>query len=227
MRFIIKEQPYEQLLAAGELRYERDGIPTGAVEQWRLTSAVDGYRFLRVDLDARDAASGNSSLFHATLNPAGRCEGVKYRFWGQGLIVSGTLVLEDDGLVNGREVNGQRHEDVVDLEPGTAFWFPASIGLSLLMPLADGTHSAVTLSSATDDPAQAMAAQRHTISLTTLPTDAVQLMGNRVDSRPRQVAWSDQTRTLWLDDTGWPIRMARNDGLSAVETRLRRITNPA
>ena len=71
MRFIIHELPYERPLLAGRLRYERDGQPTGAIEFWRLTDAVDGYRFLRVDLDARDAASGRSWLYHATLDAAG------------------------------------------------------------------------------------------------------------------------------------------------------------
>ena len=71
MRFIIHELPYERPLLSGRLRYERDGVPSGAVESWRLTAAVDGYRFLRVDVDAREAPSGRSWLYHLTLNPAG------------------------------------------------------------------------------------------------------------------------------------------------------------
>lgn len=92
MRFIIHEMPYERPLLAGRLRYERDGVPTGAVELWRITNAVDGYRFLRVDLDAREAESGRSSLYHVTLNPAGRPEQLKFRLWGNGPEVSGSLV---------------------------------------------------------------------------------------------------------------------------------------
>ncbi|MGB4873356.1 MAG: hypothetical protein WBP47_25115 [Candidatus Promineifilaceae bacterium] len=42
MRFIIKEQSYEQVIAAGQYRYERDGRATGAVEHWRLTAVTDG-----------------------------------------------------------------------------------------------------------------------------------------------------------------------------------------
>ncbi len=72
MRFIIHQLPYERPIVAGQLRYERDGAPTGAVEQYRLTAAVDGYRFLRVDLDARTAPSGRSTLYHLTLNPDGQ-----------------------------------------------------------------------------------------------------------------------------------------------------------
>ena len=50
MRFIIHEQGYERLVAAGQLRYARDGEATGTRELWRLTMAVAGYQFLRVGL---------------------------------------------------------------------------------------------------------------------------------------------------------------------------------
>ncbi len=60
MRFIVHEQAYEKPIAAGQLRYERDGRATGAIESWRLTRAVEGYEILRVDLDARTAESGHS-----------------------------------------------------------------------------------------------------------------------------------------------------------------------
>ena len=53
MRFIVKEQDYEKPIGAGLMRYELDGVPTGAVEHWRLTEATEGYEVLRVDLDAR------------------------------------------------------------------------------------------------------------------------------------------------------------------------------
>lgn len=224
MRFIIKEQPYEQLLAAGELRYERHGRATGTVEQWRLTTAVDGYRFLRVDLDAREGESGHSWLYHATLNPHGRAEMLKIRFWGSGLNVEGNLVLEDDAVVNGRTVNATRHEDVLALAPGYAFWFPSSIGLGLLAELS-GPHTAVTLNTATDTPAGVMGLVETAVDLQTGPPEPVRIMGKPVDARPLTVRWSDQTRTIWLDAHDWPIQMRRDDGLTAVETRLRRVNN--
>ena len=56
MRYLLKEQPYERPLAAGTLVYEREfGMP-GVLEHWRLTEALDGYRFFRIDLDERAAA---------------------------------------------------------------------------------------------------------------------------------------------------------------------------
>jgi hypothetical protein len=33
------------------------------------------------------------------------------------------------------------------------------------------------------------------------------------------IRWADQARTIWLDAGGWPVQMARHDGLTAVETQ--------
>lgn len=224
MRFIIKEQPYEQLLAAGELRYERNGRATGSVEQWRLTEAVDGYTFLRVDLDARAGESGNSWLYHATLNPAGRCEMLKYRFWGQGPVVEGNLVLEDDAAVNGRSVDHIRYEDVLALAPGYAFWFPSSVGLGLLAGRS-GAHPAVTLDATVAPDAPQSAFSLHATAVTVQPGAPATLavMGSATAVRPLIIRWAGHTRTLWLDDHDWPLQMQRDDGLTAVETRLRRV----
>ena len=81
MRFLLREQAYEKPMAAGKLRYESSAGPTGAVEAWRLSAVEGDYRFLRVDLDAREAASGNSYIFHLTLNGQNRPERLQFRLW--------------------------------------------------------------------------------------------------------------------------------------------------
>jgi hypothetical protein len=91
MRFIIHEQPYEKVVAAGELRYEQEGVTTGAVEHWRLTTAVDSYQFLRIDLDARSAPSGQSTLYHLVLNENGRPERLRFRQWSGEHKIAGNL----------------------------------------------------------------------------------------------------------------------------------------
>ena len=124
MRFIIREQPYEKPIMAGEYRYELDGKTTGAVEKWRLTAAAEGYRFLRVDLDARAAASGHTYLYHALLNADGQVEWLKYRFWTQeagGLQMTGDVILESDSVSATRTVNGKVSEQVLDLPTGYRF----------------------------------------------------------------------------------------------------------
>jgi hypothetical protein len=49
------------------------------------------------------------------------------------------------------------------------------------------------------------------------------------DQGPIQLFWENQHCTIWLDSCGWPLRMERQDGLSAVETQLiiyQRINKP-
>lgn len=231
MRFIIHELPYEKPVAAGRLRYEQAGAATGAVETWRLTEAVDGYRFLRVDLDARAAASGHSYLYHLTVNPHGRTEQLKYRFWGNGLEITGQVVLEDDAVIATRDVNGRRYENVVDAPVDYAFWFPSSVGLGLLARHAadDRPTTAVSLRADFDDPEVAFGTFTAEVRLQTGGAGTLTVGGKAYEVRPLTIRWDDETRTLWLDAHDWPLKMARGDGLTAVETRYiryQRITTP-
>jgi len=220
MRFIIHEQPYERPLLAGRLRYERDGRPTGAVESWRLTNAVDGYRFLRVDLDARDAPSGRSYLFHLTLSPADRPEQLKYRFWGDRLEVSGTVLWDGDALIAARRVNGVAYEDEAR---GAAFWFPAGAGLALLRYYA-GAGDGVTLNTDTSDPARALALVETPVTVALSEAETEMINGEPLPIRALSVAWGERRRVVWIDAEGRPLRLWREDGLAAVAERLVRYT---
>ncbi len=216
MRTIIHEQPYERPLSSGRLRYERDGVPTGAVESWRLTNAVDGYRFLRVDLDAREAPSGRSYLYHVTLSPVGRPEQVKYRFWGDGQEASGTAVWDKGEIVAARKVNGEAHQDVAR---GGAFWFPAGFGLALLAWSAGETQG-VTLRADPADPARLMALVETPVTIEWGQAAIEQFQGEHLSVRPLTVAWGDQRRVVWLDAERRPLRLLRDDGLTAAAERL-------
>ena len=216
MRFIIHELPYERPLLAGRLRYEHDGVPTGAVESWRLTRAVDDYRFLRVDLDAREAPSGRSSLFHVTLNPAGRPEQIKYRLWGNGPEVSGAAVWEKKEVIAARRVDDVAYEDVAC---GEAFWFPAGAGLALLAVYA-GETKGITMMADTSDPARMMAVVEMPVAITLGAAATEDINGELLPVRPLTVVWADQQRTLWIDTEGRPLRLRRNDNLTAVAERL-------
>lgn len=221
MRFIIHEQPYERPLLAGRLRYERDGAPTGAVESWRLTAAAEGYRFLRVDLDARDAPSGRSWLYHATLNPTGRPEQLKYRFWGDGHEASGSVVWDGEVIVAARRVDGASYEDVAR---GAAFWFPSGAGLALL-EWAGGETAGVTLAPDAADPARLMALVETpvTIEWGEMAMETVGgggAGGELLPVRPLAVSWGDQRRVVRLDGEGRPLWLWRGDGLTAVAERL-------
>lgn len=218
MRFIIHELPYERPLAAGQLHYEQDGRPTGAVESWRVSAALDGYRFLRVDLDARQAPSGRSTVYHVTLNPAGRPELLKLRFWGDGLDVSGTIVREGDEFLGTRKVSGQAVDDAVAAD---AFWFPAASGLALLRDFGDGMFAAATLATEPETPAGVLALLETEVMLEGRAVEPLEVSGTRHEATPLDVRWADQARTVWLHRDGWPLRVRRHsDGLLAAATRL-------
>ena len=216
MRFIIHELPYERPLLAGRLRYERDGTPTGAVEIWRITSAAEGYRFLRVDLDARDAPSGRSYLYHMTLNAAGRPEQLKYRFWGDGNEVSGSAVWDVDEIVAARRVNGLAYEDVAR---GSAFWFPSGVGLGLLAWNVGATDG-VTMSAETADPARLMALIETQVAVEWGEANMEMVGDELLPVRSLAVSWGDQRRMVRLDAEGRPLQLWRDDGLTAVAERL-------
>lgn len=216
MRFIIHELPYERPLLVGRLRYERDGVPTGAVESWRITNAVDGYRFLRVDLDAREAESGRSYLFHVTLNPAGKPEQIKFRLWGNGREAAGTAVWDGNEIISARQVDGVAYQDVA---AGSAFWFPAGVGLTLLA-LNVGESKGVMMSSGAVLPSELMKLVETPVSIELGEPVIENVAGDILPVRSLQVKWPEQSRTVWIDPEGRPLRLSRDDGLTAVAERL-------
>lgn len=216
MRFLIHEQPYERPLLAGQLRYYDDDRPTGVVESWRLTNAVDGYRFLRVDLDGRDAPSGRSYLYHLVINPIGRPEQLKYRLWSSGLNVSGVVLWEEDRLTAAREVNGQRFEETA---MGNAFWFPSGAGLAQLI-WSSGETGGVTLRSATEDPAMVMSMFETEVTVELGTPETLTIDDEILPVRPLTVFWDGNQRIVWIDTDGRPLRLWRTDGMTAVAERL-------
>ncbi len=219
MRFLLHEQPYEQPVAAGRLVYEQDGQPTGAVESWRLTEAVDGYCFLRVDLDGRAAASGRSSLFHLTIGPQGQPERLLFQAYGPDGLVKGTVLFAADSLTVGRELAGQgRQEDELT---ALWFWFPATLGLGLLAGLpGDGQVDAVML-----DAAAQFAPRLVTLTHQWGQPETVAVMGTEWLTRPLTLTWADQRRTIWLNQYQHPLLVERQDGLCGRETRYIRYSD--
>ena len=215
MRFIIREQEFEKIVASGLLRYEQDGRPTGAVEQWRLTEAAGGYRFLRVDLDAREA-SGDSYLYHLVLGPDGRPERLKFRFFAPQEMIVGDVLVEKTGMIVMRDVNRQHFEEEVTMDRQSRFWFPSVMGLSLL---AHDNRTAETVPAVLLDKAADFAPRLVDVRLSPGEKETLAVAQQEVGVRPLSIRWQDQERTLWLDDNNRPVKMVRGDGLTAIETR--------
>lgn len=221
MRFIVKEQPYEKKIASGLFQYEQDEKLTGAVESWRLTTAVPGYQILRVDLDAREAASGNSTLFHLVQTDDGVFERLTYRFWNDKLNVEGNVLFEENRIIERRTVNKERRQQDLAHPPHAHFWFPSTVGLGLLANLGMQTElSAFTLNMDPANLALFLGLKSVTLALTTGPVEPHLIHDKEVIVRPLTVEWENQKRVLWLDDeTNWPLKMVRDDGLTAVESQ--------
>lgn len=230
MRFIIKEQPFETVIAAGEYRYEQNGRATGAMEQWRLTAVTDGYQFLRVDLDARAAPSGHSYLYHAVVNSDGQVERLKYRFWDQaagGLQIVGDVVLQETAVSATRTLNGQDSEQVIDLPKGYRFWFPSVAGLHFAGWSGNEPKTAVTLNGKIGGP-DTLAVQVVDFTYHMLITDYMErkIAGQLRKYVPHKLAWNDQQRIIWrsYDESRWPLGMVKvgagyQEELTAVATR--------
>ncbi len=231
MRFIIRELPYEKPIMAGEYRYELDGQPTGAMEKWRLTAAAEGYQFLRIDLDARAAASGHTYLYHVLVNADGRVERLQYRFWtqaaGGGLQVAGDVVLDPDSVSATRRVNGKESERVLELPTGYGFWFPSVAGLHFAglrgydpkTAASTSSGQAVTLNGKVGDE-DTLAVQVVDFEYGPLITDFLEMeaAGKTRQFASWKLSWGDGNwRVIWRDaENGWPLGMERVDGLTAV-----------
>jgi hypothetical protein len=219
MRSLIHELPYERPLAFGELRYQRDGVPTGAVEYWQLTTAVDGYRFLRVDLDARAAASGESTLYHLTLSPEGRPERLRFYMFRQGRDVNGHVLFDHDLVTVSRHVNKSKIEEETTVLPGYTFWFPSSFGLGLLAPFA-GEVAATAVPAVTLNREADFCLWPLTAYLTRGQAEQLVMGRQTVMAWPLTIRWQEHERIIWLDEQGLVVQMKRENGLTAVEAHL-------
>ena len=199
MRFLLKEQLYEKRLAAGELRYEQDGRPTGAIEHWRYTHAHDGYHFWRVDLDGR-ASSGDTFLYNLLLDPHGRPADLRWRFYNASNRAHGQILFEAGQMTAVREINGQRFEQEV---PPSPFFFPSVAGLWLLRGVQGGRVALQTLAMHQREPEAFMA-------LVPLTSELAH------DGPHTRLRWGDQERRIQWNAQGYPVQMVRQDGLTAV-----------
>jgi hypothetical protein len=218
MRFIIHEQPYEKVIAAGELRYEQDGVATGAVEKWRLTTAADSYQFLRIDLDARSAPSGQSTLYHLVLNENGRPERLRFRQWRGEQKIAGNLLFEAGMITASYDVDGESVAEEMAVTDEFGFWLPSSVGLSLLAR--QPATTAVSLRPARSKQHALFSLFQTDIKLTWDEDEELVVMGRVRRSRPFIIQWADQQYTLWLDDQNCVLQMTGGNRVTAVATRL-------
>lgn len=211
MRFIIREQEYESLLAAGRLKYR-----SGALESWRLTGAVDGFLVMRIDLDQRDTHTASSTLFHILLDPDNRLERAKIREISAEADVSVDVLVEGRFLSVSRTLTDGVFHDEVDLGPGYGVILPSLVGMALFVGMAadESSQVAVTL-----DTKQHYAPRRVSVELEAMQEEHVAVTGQTLAVRPYLILRDGLRQTIWLDSYGLPVRADDDEGLQAIEDR--------
>ena len=211
MRFIIREQEYEVLIAAGRLKYR-----SGAVESWRLTEAVDGFQVMRIDLDFRDSSAANGLLMHVLLDSGKRLERLKLR----NLAADGPVgvdALASEGLLTVSRIieNGMEYEELRQ-PPGFGLLLPGFIGLGLVVHCltGEGPTSVIELSTEKHyEPSQL------TVEVNELDAETIAVTGQALAVRPYLIRKNGMTRTIWLDKHGLTVRIDDDEGTLAVEDR--------
>jgi hypothetical protein len=211
MRFVIREQDYEQLIAAGRLSYR-----SGAVERWRLTEAVDGFQVMRIDLDRRETAAASSTLMHLLLDPHGRPERLKLRHFAPDNSVNVDVLVDGRSLSVSRDCNEVVTQDELILPPGFGLLMPATIGLALLVWSGRSQSCAMAIEL---DEQRCFAPLNTSVELEPLGEENLTVTGQLVAVRPYLIRRNGMNSTIWLDEHGLPVRLEAEDGLQAIEDR--------
>jgi hypothetical protein len=223
MRFIIREQDYEQLVAAGRLRYR-----SGAHEHWRLTEAIDGFRVLRVDLDRRETTAASTTLMHLLLDPNGRPERLKLRHFApanshhESSDESADGSVDVDVLVDGSTLTVSRSrkdkvtQDEYILPPGFGLLMPSTVGLALFVwgSRGQGRAQAIEL-----DQRRCYAPANTMLELDAMDKETLTVTGQLVAVRPYLIRRDGVNSTTWLDEIGLPMRLEAENGRQAIEDR--------
>lgn len=210
MRFLINEKPYERPIAAGSLRYIEDGAATGTQEHWRMTRTTRDDLIVRVDLDARDNG-GSSYLYHYIEDSNGVMQRLVYRAFGDGMRVSGSILLEDGHFIDSRVVDGETVEDAISADH---LLFPSTTGLAVLARHI--TQATVAILDIFADEIKL-----HSVAMNCTRADDAELTIGRklIQAQTNILNWQDQTRTVQHHD-GFPLTVNRHDGLTATSAQF-------
>ena len=215
MRFIIREQEYEKLVAAGKFRYETKGNSTGETESWRLTRLSKSYRLLRVDLDARKTADKCSTLYHLALGPSWRPERLKFHHFARSTEIIGDLQFDEEVVSLYRNINDHRLEDEEIISDGYRFWLPSVIGFALLLGRPVTTSSRIF----TLDRKEDFSLVQRQVNIERKGSKVVAVTGRNVPVQQYLIDWNSETIRLWLDEHDLPVMLEQSDGFRAIESQ--------
>lgn len=144
--------------------------------------------------------------------------------------IIGTVLLEQDAVILTRETIDGRQEDVLPLPSGYLFWFPTTAGLSLLAGKAGVVNqTAVTLATGASSAGDLMGLVETKVTVDEEPPVKLMVLDAEEEARLISIRWENQERRIGTDAQGWPLKMERDDGLTAVlaqRVRYGSITKP-
>ena len=220
MRFLVSEKAYETPIASGRLRYERDGVPTGALETWRLTQTTHGDQILRVDFDLR-AVDGRSFLYHWVMTEAMEPQRLVYRYLHDaGGELSGNVLFTDGSILNSRKLDEAHFEDELSNRP---ILFPTAIGAGVVaraVRRGSAEIGALDMHGNDSDLLKLIVVNAQVRPQRTRDFKIVRV--GRATHRATTVtlSWEAQSYKLWLDlKHKWPLKVEREDGTIGYEAR--------
>jgi hypothetical protein len=216
MRFIIREQEYEKLSASGRFRYEMQDRATGANESWRQTVVTGGFGFIRVDLDRRETLKAATTLFHLAQSPGHRPIRLKFRHFEQMKEINGDVQIQEGNVTLSRQINGRRYDDELKVAQGFSFWFPSTIGLSMLckQDIKESSFTAVGL-----DPEEDFRLIDKTVTIKWQEKERLTVAGRSSVAQRCLIVTNEKTNAVWLDEYRWPVFFQYADGEQAIETQ--------
>ena len=217
MRFLVSEKSYEQLLGSGNWQYQRNGVPTGVVEQWRWTVALEGYHIVRVDVDGRSAEQ-ESYLYHLIQDLQGTPLRLTYRYWdNQGKISGGNVLWTEETILNRCEAGGKSFTQELPVHP---FSFGSIWGWGMLARI-PFLKQAVLLEeefSAGEKKLSLVSAELRQEPQESPYSILLNINGQKIPTRAITLRWSKWAMTIWADRHNMPIQWLRSDGLQAIAT---------
>jgi hypothetical protein len=221
MRFLMREMEYERPVASGTFRFEADGQPTGSVESWRFSRALDSYSFLRVELDTHSQRDQEICLYHALLSPDMDMERLKFRYFGSRVEIEGDLQFDDHIVFMNRlisiKMNGEKRRIVeeIPLESEAVLWFEsiAGQGLAAAKVAENSQRSLLILEKEMDFASRHGSARFHWGE-----EESRTVLRQQVAVRPCSISWDKSSVDIWLDEFSWPVSAAYASGITASET---------
>jgi len=228
MRFIIREQDSERLLAAGLFRYLHRGQPTGAAEEWRLTEVKSDYsvmdrnpemahfRVLRTDYDERELKNKRSTLFHLVINHENQPERLKIRQFSPTSEGWADLIMNEDSITLTQDFGHGRRESEAEYNelPGILYSSITWLGNWVAQQALNQASDPLWLNQN-----DIFELSRTSAAVQRGRAEEIVIGGQGIAADHYSLILPDRNLDFWVDRFGLTIKAVLSEELSVVESR--------